>query len=73
MIVRFANLWEIDGESIRTDEKLPDNVLREFARENERSNNVYFEDEVFNRFIQNRNNLEIYLFALKHSINSINV
>lgn len=72
MIVRFANLWEIDGESIRTDEKLPDNVLREFARENERSNNVYFEDEVFNRFIQNRNNLEIYLFTLKHSINSIN-
>lgn len=64
MIVRFANLWEIDGESIRTDEKLPDNVLREFARENQRSNNVYFEDEVFNRFIQNRNNLEIYLFAL---------
>lgn len=71
MIVRFANLWEIDGESIRTDEKLPDNVLREFARENQRSNNVYFEDEIFNRFIQN--NLEIYLFALKHSINSINV
>lgn len=70
MIVRFANLWEIDGESIRTDEKLPDNVLREFARENQRSNNVYFEDEVFNCFIQN--NLEIYLFALKHSINSIN-
>lgn len=72
MIVRFANLWEIDGESIRTDEKLPDNVLREFARENQRSNNVYFEDEIFNRFIQNRNNLEIYLFTLKHSINSIN-
>lgn len=71
MIVRFANLWEIDGESIRTDEKLPDNVLREFARENQRSNNIYFEDKVFNRFIQN--NLEIYLFALKHSINSINV
>lgn len=70
MIVRFANLWEIDGESIRTDEKLPDNVLREFARENQRSNNIYFEDKVFNRFIQN--NLEIYLFALKHSINSIN-
>lgn len=72
MIVRFANLWEIDGESIRTDEKLPDNVLREFARENQRSNNIYFEDEIFNRFIQNRNNLEIYLFTLKHSINSIN-
>lgn len=72
MIVRFANLWEIDGESIRTDEKLPDNVLREFARENQRSNNIYFEDKVFNRFIQNRNNLEIYLFTLKHSINSIN-
>lgn len=71
MIVRFANLWEIDGESIRTDEKLLDNVLREFARENQRSNNIYFEDKVFNRFIQN--NLEIYLFALKHSINSINV
>ena len=71
MIVRFANLWEIDGESIRTDEKLPDNVLREFARENQRSNNIYFEDKVFNRFIQN--NLEIYSFALKHSINSINV
>lgn len=70
MIVRFANLWEIDGESIRTDEKLLDNVLREFARENQRSNNIYFEDKVFNRFIQN--NLEIYLFALKHSINSIN-
>ena len=59
------------GKTKTTDEKLPDNVLREFARENQRSNNIYFEDKVFNRFIQN--NLEIYLFALKHSINSINV